>query len=101
MKTKLRRLLTVATVFTIVSLTNIAVAQTGVGSAQTSGQARMARKGGRERHPAIRQAIGALQRAKTDMQHANHDFGGHRAEAMKACDDAIQQLKQALNYDKK
>ena len=37
----------------------------------------------RERHPEIRKAIAALERAKTDLKRANHDFGGHRAEAPK------------------
>lgn len=54
-----------------------------------------------ERHPAIRAAIRSLEKAKDDLQHANHDFGGHRAEAMAECDRAIAQLKIALQYDKK
>jgi hypothetical protein len=61
------------------------------------------KKGGgarRERHPEIRKAIAALERAKTDLQRANHDFGGHRAEALEACNNAIAQLKLALQYDK-
>jgi hypothetical protein len=53
-----------------------------------------------ERHPKIRQAIRALEAAKDDMQHAAHDFGGHRVEALRACDEAIKQLQLALNYDK-
>jgi hypothetical protein len=52
-----------------------------------------------ERHPAIRRAIRALEAAKNDMQHADHDFGGHRVEALAACDAAIAQLQQALQYD--
>ncbi len=55
----------------------------------------------RERHPEIRKAISALERAKTDMKRANHDFGGHRVEALAACDRAIEQLKLALQYDRK
>lgn len=54
-----------------------------------------------ERHPAIRAAIRSLERAKNEMQHANHDFGGHRVDALKACDEAIHQLQLALQYDKK
>jgi hypothetical protein len=54
-----------------------------------------------ERHPEIRQAIRALERAKAHLQAAAHDFGGHRAEALEACDNAIKQLKLALQYDKK
>jgi hypothetical protein len=53
-----------------------------------------------ERHPAIHRAIGALEAAKADMQHAAHDFGGHRAAALEECDKAIVQLKEALKYDK-
>ena len=40
----------------------------------------------------------ALERAKAEMQAANHDFGGHREEALTACDNAIAQLKLALQY---
>jgi hypothetical protein len=54
----------------------------------------------RERHPEIRKAIAALERAKYDLQHASHDFGGHRADALAATDKAIDQLKLALQFDK-
>lgn len=54
-----------------------------------------------ERHPEIRRAIAALERAKTDLRRANHDFGGHRAAALDACDKAIEQLRLALQYDKR
>jgi hypothetical protein len=53
---------------------------------------------GGKHHPAIRGAIMALERAKAEMQAANHDFGGHREEALAACDNAIAQLKLALQY---
>jgi hypothetical protein len=52
----------------------------------------------RARHPAIHRAIEALERAKADMQAAAHDFGGHRVDALAACDNAIAQLKLALQY---
>jgi hypothetical protein len=54
-----------------------------------------------ERHPEIRKAIAALERAKTDLKRASHDFGGHRVEALEACDKAIEQLRLALQYDKR
>jgi hypothetical protein len=54
--------------------------------------------GARGHHPAIRAAIGALERAKADLQAAAHDFGGHRVDAIAACDNAIAQLKLALQY---
>jgi hypothetical protein len=52
-----------------------------------------------ERHPAIRRAIFALKAAKADLEHADHDFGGHRAAALDECDKAIAQLQAALQYD--
>jgi hypothetical protein len=54
--------------------------------------------GGRAHHPAIMGAIRALERAKTEMQAAAHDYGGHRADALAACDNAIAQLQLALQY---
>lgn len=54
-----------------------------------------------ERHPALRNAIKSLQRAKSDLQAASHDFGGHRVEALAACDNAIVQLNKALAYDRR
>ena len=53
-----------------------------------------------EHHPAIHAAIRALEKAKTEMQAASHDFGGHRAEAIAQCEKAIEQLRLALQYDK-
>ena len=55
---------------------------------------------GPEAHPEIREAIAALHRAKDHMEHAAHDFGGHRVEALKATDEAIRQLDICLKYDK-
>lgn len=63
-------------------------------AAQTAGRRR-------EPHPEIRKAIDALERAKKDMQNASHDFGGHRVNAIAACDRAIEQLRLALQYDKR
>jgi hypothetical protein len=53
-----------------------------------------------EPHPEIRDSIAALRRAKEHMQHAAHDFGGHRVEALRATDEAIRQLEICLRYDK-
>jgi hypothetical protein len=53
-----------------------------------------------EPHPEIRDALAALRRARTHLQEAAHDFGGHRVEALKATDDAIRQLQICLDYDK-
>jgi hypothetical protein len=53
-----------------------------------------------ERHPEIREALGALRHAKEHMEHAAHDFGGHRVDAVRATDEAIRQLEICLKYDK-
>jgi hypothetical protein len=53
-----------------------------------------------EPHPEIRDAIASLRRAKEHMEHAAHDFGGHRVEAIRATDVAIHQLEDCLKYDR-
>lgn len=53
-----------------------------------------------EPHPEIREAIGALRRARAHMEHAAHDFGGHRVEAIRATDEAIRQLQDCLKFDR-
>jgi len=55
----------------------------------------------KERHPAIPAAINPLEKAKVDLEHAAHDFGGHRAEALKAVDYPLKQVREALEYDRK
>ena len=51
-----------------------------------------------EPHPEIREAIASLRRAKEHLEHAAHDFGGHRVEAIRATDEAIRQLEICLKY---
>src|SRR5260370_13832767 len=55
-----------------------------------------------EPHSQIREALGALRRAKQtrNLEHAAHDFGGHRVEAPQATDEAIHPLQICLNCDK-
>jgi hypothetical protein len=53
-----------------------------------------------EPHPEIRDALASLRRARTHLQEAAHDFGGHRVDAIKATDEAIHQLQICLDYDK-
>ena len=53
-----------------------------------------------EPHPEIRDAIASLRRAKEHMEHAAHDFGGHRVEAIRATDAALHQLQECLKYDR-
>lgn len=54
-----------------------------------------------EKHPRIAQALRDLDHAKTELQHAPDDFGGHRLKAVKAINEAISECNQALAYDKK
>lgn len=49
-------------------------------------------------HPRIARAIHSLEDAIAYMEHAPHDFGGHKAEAIAASRAAIVQLKLALAY---
>lgn len=51
-------------------------------------------------HPEIYRAIAALKKVRYHLQHAAHDFGGHRAEALAATNEAIKQLQIASQYDK-
>ena len=54
-----------------------------------------------ERHPEMRRALHALERAKGDLEKAAHDFGGHRAKALQLTEQAIQEVRAGLAYDKK
>ena len=58
------------------------------------------RAGKGEAHPQIRAAIRSLERAKSELEHASHDFGGHRVDAIRSLDESIKQLRLALQYDK-
>jgi hypothetical protein len=50
-------------------------------------------------HPEIREAIASLQRAREHLNHAAHDYQGHRVDAIRAIDEAIRQLQICLKYD--
>ena len=54
-----------------------------------------------ERHPEMMRALHALEHAKGDLEKAAHDFGGHRAKALELTEQAIQEVKAGLAYDKK
>jgi hypothetical protein len=56
--------------------------------------------GEHEKHPALRHALREMRAAKKHLEEANHDFGGHRVEAIKALDEAIKQIEVALQFDK-
>jgi hypothetical protein len=78
----------------------VSAAQAAPARQQAASPMRKGNASRRERHPEIRKAIAALKRAKYDLQHASHDFGGHRADALAATDKAIEQLELALQFDK-
>jgi len=53
-----------------------------------------------EPHPEIRDAIDSLRRAKEHLNHAAHDYQGHRVDAIRAIDNAIAQLQICMRYDR-
>jgi type II secretory pathway component PulM len=52
-----------------------------------------------ERHPEIRAALDALRNAKAHLEHAAHDFKGHRIDAIRAIDEAERQLRICMEVD--
>jgi hypothetical protein len=53
-----------------------------------------------EPHPEIRDAIAALRAAREHLNQAAHDFGGHRADAIRSIDESLKQLQICLKYDR-
>jgi len=47
-------------------------------------------------HPHIRTAIQELREARNELEHAAHDFCGHRVDAMRDTQAALNQLQAAL-----
>jgi hypothetical protein len=47
-------------------------------------------------YPHIRGAAAELREARNELQHAAHDFCGHRADALRATDAALRQLEAAV-----
>jgi len=54
-----------------------------------------------EKHPQIHKAEKFLHDAKHALENAAHDFGGHRVKAIEAIDRALEELRMALEFDKK
>jgi len=54
-----------------------------------------------ERHPRIRAAMESLRDAQEYMRTAAHDFCGHKAAAMRANEAAMQQLRMAMECDRR
>lgn len=56
---------------------------------------------GQEKHPVMRKSIRQLENVKQELQNdASRDFDGHRANALKLVDQAIEQLKLGIQSDK-
>ena len=53
-----------------------------------------------EPHPEIHEALESLRRARVHLAEARHDFGGHKAEAIRATDEAIHQLEICMKFDR-
>ena len=69
-----------------------------LGMVMSAGVMTLTAQNERAMHPRIAKAIEALKDARAYMEAAPHDFGGHKAEAIRATDDAIRQLNLALQY---
>jgi hypothetical protein len=56
---------------------------------------------GREPHPVIREAMDKIEGAKNDLvNYADRDFKGHRAKAVEHLNQALTELKLALEADR-
>ena len=51
-----------------------------------------------EHHPQIHAAMRALHIAARHLEHAAHDFGGHRAKALELVKQAEGELRQAIEF---
>jgi hypothetical protein len=87
-------------IFAAFILTGLCFAQTTV-PAPVAASAKPAVAVHHEHHPEIHKAMRKLKAAKEDLEKAEHDYGGHRVKAIEAINHAIQELKEALESDKK
>ena len=51
-------------------------------------------------HEKIVAAIKSLEAAKAELEHSDKDFGGHKQDALDAVNNAIKQLRLALQFEK-
>jgi len=90
--------------YAVLTAATIAFAMTLPATAQEQPTAKLKRvqmKEEKEQHPEIASAMNHLREAKTNLEHAAHDFGGHRANALKHVNEALEECRLALAYDKK
>ena len=69
-----------------------------LGAFLSAGALTLSAQNERAMHPRIAAAIESLKEAHAYMAAAPHDFGGHKAAAMSASENAIRELNQALKY---
>jgi hypothetical protein len=69
-----------------------------VGAVLSIGAWTLSAQNERAMHPRLAKAIAALRDARDYLERAPHDFGGHKADAIRATDEAIRQLNFALAY---
>jgi len=50
--------------------------------------------------PRMQAALGHLKLARTDLERADRDKGGHREAALKLTNDAIAEVERGINYDR-
>jgi hypothetical protein len=51
-------------------------------------------------YPKIRAAISSLEAARAELQRTDGDFGGHKKDAVEAIDNALKQMRLALQFEK-
>jgi hypothetical protein len=93
--------LTVATTLALAVATVCPVNMFAVAGRAQDAPAGQARGRGGERHPEIHKAMRHLQMAKEALHEGAHDFSGHRAEALKHTDEALEECRRALQADEK
>jgi len=81
-------------------LTGSAFAQAPAAEAPAAPAAETVKPAHKEHHPEIHHAIHKLKGAKADLEKATHDYAGHRVAAIKLIDQALEELKEALESDK-
>jgi len=52
-----------------------------------------------DQQPKMQAALAALETAKTNLDQANNDKGGHRVKAIAATKEAIEQTKKGIAFD--
>jgi Ni/Co efflux regulator RcnB len=50
--------------------------------------------------PRMQAALGHLKLARTELEHADRDKGGHREAALKFTNDAIAEVERGVHYDR-